>query len=64
MSEFIDSREMLTNYLSNKYYSILFTDNFMEQLFEWKANDAGQYKYFIANEGCRITSFHRRYGEN
>jgi len=47
MSEVIDSEEMLKNYLSYKNYSILFTDNFMEQLFEWKANDTERYKYLL-----------------
>ena len=47
MSEFIDSQEMLTNYLSFGKYTPFFTDNFMKQFFEWKANDTEQYKYLL-----------------
>ena len=47
MSKFIDSQDILTNYLSFSKYTPFFTDNFMEQLFEWKANDTEQYKYLL-----------------
>lgn len=47
MSEFIDSQEMLIKYLSFGKYTPSFTDNFMEQFFEWKANDTEQYKYLL-----------------
>jgi Txe/YoeB family toxin of Txe-Axe toxin-antitoxin module len=47
MSEFIDSQEMLTNYLSFGKYIPSFTDSFIEQFFDWKSNNVKRYKYLL-----------------
>ncbi|NOX48764.1 MAG: type II toxin-antitoxin system YoeB family toxin [Chlorobi bacterium] len=47
MSKFIDSQDMLTNFLSFGKYTPFFTDKFMEQFYELKANHTKQYKYLL-----------------
>lgn len=47
MSQFIDKTELLIKYLSYTKYTTFFTENFMNQFFEWKANDKELYQYLL-----------------
>jgi len=45
--EFIDTTELLTKYLNYGKFMTNFTENFMQQFFEWKNNDMEAFKYLL-----------------
>jgi Txe/YoeB family toxin of Txe-Axe toxin-antitoxin module len=45
--EFIDKSELLGRYLGYRKYSSIFTEDFMQQLFDWKNNDMNSFKYVL-----------------
>lgn len=47
MSQFIDTTDLLRKYLSYRKYTTVFTDNFMTQFFDWKANNKELYQYLL-----------------
>lgn len=47
MPRFIETKEILVKYLGFTKYQSVFTDNFMEQFFNWKASDFEIFKYLL-----------------
>lgn len=45
--KFIDTKEVLTKYLSFSKYQAVFTNNFMEQFLNWKTDNFGTFKYLL-----------------
>ena len=47
MSNTIDSKEMVIKYLFYSKYNIVFTNNFMKELFDWKENNITLFRYTL-----------------
>lgn len=47
MPKFIDNQEMLRKYLGFTKYQVVFSENFMQQLINWKTDDFIVFKYIL-----------------
>ena len=47
MPKFIDTKEVLSNYLGFTKYQVVFADNFMEQFINWKTDDFETFKFIL-----------------
>jgi Txe/YoeB family toxin of Txe-Axe toxin-antitoxin module len=45
--DFIDNEELLIKYLSYQRFTSNFSDDFLQQFFEWKENDIDSFKYLL-----------------
>jgi toxin YoeB len=45
--EYINTTELLTKYLTYRKYEVIFSENFLQQFFEWKNTDMDSFKYLL-----------------
>lgn len=45
--EFVVTRELLLKYLGYRKFEVIFTDSFLQQLFDWKNTDMESFKYLL-----------------